>query len=109
VLENLISNAIKFSLYEKNIYVSAFQAGGCMRAMVRDEGPGIADYDRTKLFGKFQRLTVQPIGNEKSTGLGLSIAKKFMELINGKIWCESKAGHGATFIGIAAAAEHTSN
>jgi signal transduction histidine kinase len=98
VLENLISNAIKFSPYEKNIYVSAFQAGDCVRATVRDEGPGIADDDRAKLFGKFQRLTAQPIGNEKSTGLGLSIAKKFMELMNGKIWCESKAGQGAIFI-----------
>jgi signal transduction histidine kinase len=74
------------------VYVSAFHAGDYVRVTVRDEGPGIGDDNRAKLFGKFQRLTAQPIGNEKSTGLGLLIAKKFTALINGKIWCESKQG-----------------
>ena len=65
---------------------------------IKDEGPGLTEDDKLKLFGKFNRLSAQPTGDENSTGLGLSIAKKLTEAMNGKIRCESEAGQGAEFI-----------
>ena len=50
-----------------------------------------------KLFGKYQKLSAKPTGNETSTGLGLSIVKRFVEAMNGRIWCESESGQGASF------------
>jgi two-component system sensor histidine kinase/response regulator len=104
VIENLLSNAVKYSPSSKNIFVN-IQAGmkdegGGMNVhvSVRDEGPGISAVDMKKLFGKFARLTAQPTGGEHSTGLGLSIVKKLVEAMNGKVWCESELGSGATFV-----------
>jgi len=71
---------------------------GYVRVEVQDEGPGISAEDMTKLFGKFTRLTAQPTGGEHSTGLGLSIVRQMVEAMNGRVWCESELGHGATFI-----------
>jgi signal transduction histidine kinase len=65
---------------------------------VQDEGPGLSAEDQKKLFGKFARLSAKPTGGEHSTGLGLSIVKKMVEAMNGKVWCESELGRGATFI-----------
>ena len=61
-------------------------------------GPGLSPEDQKKLFGKFARLSAKPTGGEHSTGLGLSIVKKMVEVMNGKVWCESELGRGATFI-----------
>lgn len=97
IFENLLSNAIKFSPAEKNIYVTISDNNGKVTAAVRDEGPGLSDEDKKKLFNKYQKLSAKPTGNESSTGLGLSIVKKFVESMNGKIWCESEPGNGATF------------
>ena len=69
-----------------------------MRIKVQDEGEGISPKDIKKLFGKFARLSARPTGGEHSTGLGLSIVKKMVEAMNGKVWCESELGKGATFI-----------
>ncbi len=69
-----------------------------IRIEVQDEGPGISADDMKKLFGKFARLSARPTGGEHSTGLGLSIVKKMVEAMNGKVWCESEVGKGATFI-----------
>jgi signal transduction histidine kinase len=65
---------------------------------VQDQGPGLSENDKKKLFGKFTRLSARPTGGEHSTGLGLSIVKKMVEAMNGKVWCESELGQGATFI-----------
>jgi signal transduction histidine kinase len=65
---------------------------------VRDEGPGLSDADKAKLFNKFTRLSAQPTGGESSTGLGLSIVKKLVDAMNGRVWCESSLGQGATFV-----------
>ena len=54
--------------------------------------------DKAKLFTKFARLSAQPTGDENSTGLGLSITKRLVDLLQGNIWCESEEGKGATFI-----------
>ena len=71
---------------------------GAARCEVQDEGPGLSTEDRKKLFCKFARLSAKPTGGEHSTGLGLSIVKKMVEAMNGKVWCESEPGKGATFI-----------
>jgi signal transduction histidine kinase len=65
--------------------------------LVRDQGPGISDDDKEKLFQKFARLSAQPTGGEHSTGLGLSIVKRLAESMNAEVWCESVLGEGATF------------
>jgi signal transduction histidine kinase len=64
---------------------------------VQDEGAGLSEEDKAKLFGKFARLSARPTGGEHSTGLGLSIVKKLVEAMNGRVWCESELGKGATF------------
>jgi signal transduction histidine kinase/ligand-binding sensor domain-containing protein len=74
------------------------QSTSFLRIEIRDEGPGISADDQTKLFGKFARLSAQPTGGEHSTGLGLSIVKRLVEAMNGRVWCESELGKGATFI-----------
>ena len=64
---------------------------------VIDEGPGLNEDDMKKLFGKFAKLSARHTNNENSTGLGLSIVKRFIEGMDGKIWCESELGLGCKF------------
>jgi signal transduction histidine kinase len=97
IFENLISNAVKFSPLEKRIFVNLVMNGSRAVGEIRDEGPGISDEDKKKLFGKYQKLSARPTGNEISTGLGLSIVKKFVDAMSGEIWCESETGKGASF------------
>ncbi|WP_461630186.1 sensor histidine kinase [Labilibaculum euxinus] len=97
VYENLISNAIKFSPSNKNINIRIWEEGQMVRSVISDEGPGIPIEDQKKLFGKFQILSTKPTAGEKSTGLGLSIVKKYIEAMKGKVWCESETGKGAHF------------
>ena len=97
ILENLISNAIKFSPHNSTIYLSLEKNGKQVVFEIKDEGPGLTDQDKQKLFGKYQKLSARPTGGESSTGLGLSITKKFVEAMKGKIWCESENNKGASF------------
>jgi signal transduction histidine kinase len=97
ILDNLLSNAIKFSPSGKNVFVRVEKGKDCIVTEIKDEGPGISPEDMKKLFGKYQKLSARPTGNESSTGLGLSIVKKFVEAMNGQIWCESQFGNGASF------------
>jgi two-component system, sensor histidine kinase and response regulator len=98
VFDNLISNAVKYSPHGKKIYVRLLQHERIVRCEVEDEGPGLSKADQQKLFGKFARLTPRPTGKESSTGLGLFIVKKLVQTMNGKVWCQSQLGQGATFI-----------
>ncbi len=98
IMENLISNAIKFSEKETTVVVRTVQHNTTVQIEVQDAGPGLSPDDKAKLFGKFARLSARPTGGEHSTGLGLSIVKKMVEAMNGKVWCESELGKGATFI-----------
>jgi signal transduction histidine kinase len=98
VLENLVSNAIKFSPPETTVRVAVEIVESSVRICVQDQGPGISAEDQKKLFGKFARLSAQPTGGEHSTGLGLSIVKKLVEAMQGNVWCESELGKGATFV-----------
>ncbi len=97
ILENLISNAVKYSPKNKRIFANIFDKGDKVMIEVKDEGPGISKEDQQKLFGKFQKLTAKPTGGEDSTGLGLSIVKKYVEAMNGRVWCESEEGKGSSF------------
>jgi signal transduction histidine kinase len=97
IIENVISNAIKFSPAGKSILISASGTNDFVKMCVKDEGPGLTQDDKDKLFQKFQRLSAQPTDGERSTGLGLSIVKKYTEIMNGKVWCDSEFGKGATF------------
>ena len=98
VLDNLISNAVKYSPLGKNVFVRGKANTEVIRVEVQDEGEGISSDDMKRLFGKFARLSARPTGGEHSTGLGLSIVKKLVEAMNGSVWCESEVGNGATFI-----------
>ncbi|MCK5522452.1 MAG: hybrid sensor histidine kinase/response regulator [Thiomargarita sp.] len=97
VLDNLISNAVKYSLYGKSIYVRLHQDDKWIHCEIQDEGPGLSDEDQQKLFCQFSRLTPQPTGNENSTGLGLFIVKKLVDSMHGKILCDSLLDQGTTF------------
>ncbi|MFZ6002154.1 MAG: sensor histidine kinase, partial [Bacteroidota bacterium] len=98
VFENLISNALKFSEKGKQVEVEISSSDSQVRVVVKDQGPGLTAEDQALLFKKFQRLSTHPTDGEKSTGLGLSIVKKYVELMGGRVWCESEQGHGASFI-----------
>ncbi len=97
IAENLISNAIKFSPNNRNIYISTAQVNGKSWLEIRDEGPGFTEEDRKKMFGKFQKLSARPTGDESSTGIGLSIVKKYVQAMEGEIKVESDHGKGSTF------------
>jgi signal transduction histidine kinase len=76
VLENLLSNALKFSATQTEIQVQLAQEGQSVRLQVRDQGPGLSEADQALLFERFMRLSAKPTGGEHSSGLGLSISKK---------------------------------
>lgn len=97
VFDNLLSNALKFSQPETEVGLYLEERQGEVVLEVRDQGPGLTEEDMKKLFGRFQKLSARPTANETSTGLGLSIVKQFVEAMQGRIWCESKAGKGASF------------
>jgi signal transduction histidine kinase len=97
VFQNLFSNAIKFSPPNKKIFINLGVRGEKTVFEIKDEGPGLTADDKKMLFGKYQKLSAKPTGNETSTGLGLSIVKKFVESMKGEIWCESEPGNGASF------------
>lgn len=98
ILDNLISNAVKYSPWHRAVYISLQAEETFIRCVVKDEGPGLSHGDQQKLFNKFSRLSNQPTNNEHSTGLGLFIVKKLVEAIRAEVWCESEVGQGATFI-----------
>lgn len=97
VLDNLISNALKYSPAKTVVRVEAAREGGMARVAVRDEGPGIKESERHKLFGEFQKLSSRPTGGEKSSGLGLAIAKKIVMAHKGEIGVEGNNGKGSVF------------
>lgn len=130
VIDNILSNAIKYSPAQTNVQIcvqpilrtpdpllfelehnhtSTTRDTGFLkptdvipepviRILIRDEGPGLSKDDQKLLFQRFTRLTPTPTGGESSTGLGLSIVKKLVEVMHGSIYCESEQGKGSTFI-----------
>jgi signal transduction histidine kinase len=98
IIENLCSNAVKYSFPDTQVDVRVTEHHEHFRFAVQDKGAGIPIEEQHRLFEKFARLSTKPTGGEHSTGLGLSIVKKLVTSMNGKVWCESKQGEGATFI-----------
>jgi signal transduction histidine kinase len=98
VFENLVSNAIKFSEPNKTVKILLLLSEAKANTMIIDQGPGLTKDDKEKLFKKYQKLSAKPTDGEQSTGLGLSIVKQYVETMNGKVWAESNADEGSTFI-----------
>lgn len=94
VLNNLFTNAIKYSFEDGTIEVFAFLKDSNVLFAVQDHGQGIAEEYIPRLFERYFQV---PGSKEKGTGLGLSISKGFIEAQNGKIWVESEIGKGTTF------------
>ncbi len=100
-VDNLISNAVKYSPLGGRIDVSLKREDGEAVIRVADEGPGLSPEDADRVFGRFQRLSAKPTGGENSTGLGLSIAKRIIDLHNGRIFVESRGSSGGAVFAIA--------
>ncbi|HZF01239.1 MAG TPA: hybrid sensor histidine kinase/response regulator [Methylomirabilota bacterium] len=97
VLDNLISNAIKFSPGGRKIFVSLKPNLAHVECVVRDEGPGFTEEDKARMFHRYTRLSARPTGGEPSTGLGLSIVCKLVRAMKGELELESTDGKGAAF------------
>jgi PAS domain S-box-containing protein len=98
ILDNLVSNAIKFSPPKRKIFVTITRTSDHVSLEVRDQGQGIKPEEMHKLFNKFQTLSARPTGGEQSTGLGLSIVKTLVEILHGEITCTSEVNAGTTFL-----------
>jgi two-component system, sensor histidine kinase and response regulator len=98
VLDNLLSNARKFSSPGGRILVSVHHGGEQVECRIQDHGPGFTAEDRVRMYRRYARLSARPTDGEPSTGLGLSIVLKLVKAMNGELACESKPGEGATFI-----------
>jgi signal transduction histidine kinase len=97
-IDNLISNAIKYSPIGGKIGVVVGHEGGDTTIRVSDEGAGLSPEDLGRLFGRFQRLSAKPTAGESSTGLGLSIVKRIIDMHGGEVTAESEGpGKGSTF------------
>ncbi|HEY7555578.1 MAG TPA: GAF domain-containing protein [Candidatus Binatia bacterium] len=97
ILLNLLSNAVKFTPEGGRIGIEARQADGAVEISVSDTGIGIAPEDQPKIFEEFRQVGSDYAHKTEGTGLGLTLAKKFVELHGGKIWVESEVGKGSTF------------
>ena len=98
VLDNLLSNALKFSPPGKRILVSVHPEPTHVDCRIQDYGPGFTEEDKARMFRRYARLSARPTGGEPSTGLGLSIVRKLVRAMNGELICEKAAGAGATFV-----------
>jgi GAF domain-containing protein len=96
VLLNLVGNAIKFTPEGGRVWVRAGSDNGTARVEVGDTGPGIASEDQERIFQEFQQAG-SDTGKPQGTGLGLALAKKFVEMHGGRIWLESEVGKGSRF------------
>lgn len=96
-IDNLISNAIKFTEEKGTVRVRAFKEGGNITVEVSDNGLGLSEEDVEKAFRWGQKLSAKPTAGESSSGLGLWIVKKIIDSHNGRVWIKSALGKGSTF------------
>lgn len=96
-LDNLISNAIKYSPVDSLVTVSSHVVDDMVRILVSDSGPGIADEELPRLFTQFGRLSSRPTGGESSTGLGLWIVKHLVTIQGGQVGVTTEPGRGSVF------------
>lgn len=98
ILDNLISNAIKFSPINSKIILSCSQINNNVVFSIKDNGPGLTEADHKQLYIRFKKLSARPTGNEASSGLGLFIVKQLVDLLGGNISVISEKGKGCEFI-----------
>ena len=97
VVFNLLSNAVKFTPDRGQVGIKAGREDGGVRITVWDTGIGIAPEDQERIFEEFRQVGSIDGQRREGTGLGLALAKKFVELHGGRIWVESKIGRGSHF------------
>jgi signal transduction histidine kinase len=97
VLVNLLSNAVKFTPEGGRVEVGVARANGSVEISVRDTGIGIAAEDQEAIFEEFRQVGSDYARKREGTGLGLPLAKRFVELHGGRIWVKSEVGRGSTF------------
>ena len=97
VLQNLVSNAIKYSPRDSQIDIGARERGKFGWLQVMDRGPGISEDDQAHLFQRFVRLSAEPTEGESTTGLGLALAKQQARAMGGNLWYELREGGGSIF------------
>lgn len=97
-LDNLLSNAIKFSDPGTTVDVSLRREEQELICAVRDQGPGLSEADRARLFERGVQLGPKPTGGEPSSGHGLAVARSVVESLGGRLWCESAEGNGSSFM-----------
>jgi signal transduction histidine kinase len=97
ILLNLLSNAVKFTPRGGRVGVTATVADGVITISVSDTGIGIAPEDQAAVFEEFRQVGRDDARKREGTGLGLTLAKKFVELHGGRIWVQSQVGQGSTF------------
>ncbi len=99
---NLLTNAVKYTDVgglKLSVLVTGIEDDGCsLRISVKDSGIGVKEEDMEKLFTAYERLDEEKNSGIQGTGLGLDISRRFSELMEGKLWCESVYGEGSEFI-----------
>lgn len=97
ILDNLVSNAIKFSNRDSKVTLGAVKYENQIQVYIQDSGQGFRDEDKKNLYKKFTKLSAQPTAGESSNGLGLAIVKTLVDRLNGEILLESEARVGSKF------------
>jgi signal transduction histidine kinase len=97
ILLNLLSNAVKFTPDGGRVRVTAAIVEDVITIEVSDTGIGIAPEDQAAIFEEFRQVGREDARKQEGTGLGLTLAKKFVELHGGRIWVRSQVGLGSTF------------
>jgi len=98
ILDNLISNAIKFSFFGTQVTIATTCEDDKLILVVKDQGPGFSDDDRSMMYQKFKKLSARPTAGESSNGLGLAIVKILVERLHGNIALVSEPGKGSEFV-----------
>jgi signal transduction histidine kinase len=97
ILLNLLSNAVKFTREGGRVGLTATAADDVITIAVSDTGIGIAPEDQAAIFEEFRQVGREDARKQEGTGLGLTLARKFVELHGGRIWVRSQVGQGSTF------------
>jgi len=97
ILVNLLSNAVKFTPEGGKVSVTAAPIDGGIEVAVSDTGIGIAPADQETIFQEFRQVGNQQTRRPEGTGLGLTLARKFIEMHGGRIWVRSELSRGSTF------------
>jgi signal transduction histidine kinase len=97
ILENFISNAMKYSPPGTPVLVTLNRAAGYIEIAVKDEGPGIKAHELGQLFKQYSTVSSVPREGENAMGLGLAIVKKIADALGAQVGCLSEKGKGCTF------------